>query len=128
MSSYYTYYAEGMSDMKQIRWTMYNEISTSNELITGCLPAYDRTVYPNQVLGVVCMDVSIIMGVPEFRKKSDYGASLEMMRADAQTCFRTVHSDDVLERLRAVAAPPTTSTITSTTITSLPRNGTAASA
>merc|ERR550532_2894934 len=100
MASYYAYYAVGMSALKQIRWTMYNEISTSNELITGCLPAYDRSFQSHQLLGVICMDVSLIIGVPEFKKKPDYQEAFKMMQDDARECFRTEHSEETLESLR----------------------------
>jgi len=106
MSKYYTYYVEALSSQKQIRWTMYEEISTKNELITGCLPAYDRSTSPVRLLGVACMDMSIVIGVAEFKKKPDFEASMALMRAQASTCFRVSHEADALEQLRELSAGP----------------------
>jgi len=104
MSKYYSYYVQALSSQKQVRWTMYEEISTKNELITGCLPAYDRSTNLARLLGVVCMDLSIIIGVTEFKMKSDYQASMTLMREQASRCFQVSHSEEVLEQLREQSA------------------------
>lgn len=106
MSRYYTYYVAALSNQKQIRWTMYEEISTSNELITGCLPAYDRSKTPAELLGVVCMDLSIVIGIAEFKQKSDYQQSMTLMRNQASRCFRVDHTEAVLEQLRESSSGP----------------------
>jgi len=105
MSGYYAYYAGALASTNQIRWTMYQELKTRNDLITGCLPAYDRTVLPPRLLGVVCMDVSIIMDIPAFRAKSDFPAANTKMEQEARQCTRVSLSQADLEALRMAVSP-----------------------
>jgi len=105
MSGYYMYYAGALADTKQIRWTMYKEFTTQNDLITGCLPAYNRNGQSVHLIGVVCMDVSIIMDVQTFRSKSDYAAANTAMEQAASTCTMVTHSKAALEALRSAVAP-----------------------
>eukprot|EP00415_Alexandrium_ostenfeldii_P000060 UN0060 len=96
MSRYYTYYVHALSSHKQIRWTMYEEISTRNELITGCLPAYDRSKSPVELLGVVCMDLSIVIGIAQFKLKADFQQSMDLMKSQARSCRKPLHGADGL--------------------------------
>merc|ERR1712216_893972 len=84
---------------------MYEEWTTKNKMITGCLPAYNRTrLGHSRLLGVFCMDVSLILPVLEFEQKPDYLQSWAILRAQASRCFITQHTNSTLERLRADVA------------------------
>jgi len=100
MSGYYTYYAGALARTKQIRWTMYEEIRTKNELITGCLPVYFRNSEADELLGVVCMDVSIIIATDTFKAKSDFQAAQQAMIDAASTCNAVSLDEEELEQLR----------------------------
>jgi hypothetical protein len=104
MANYYQYYAEGMATEQQIRWTMYEEWTTRNRMITGCLPAFNRSGSHPELLGVFCMDVSLIIPVVEFEQKPDYQQSWTTMRSQASRCFPTAHSNSTLERFRGAVS------------------------
>jgi len=106
MSSYYTYFAVApqLSLAKNIRFREYSEIYTGNSLITACLPVYNRKVFPALLLGVTCMDLTIITPVRHFKEKPDYPAARAIMEEESKRCLEVQHSDADLENLRAAFA------------------------
>merc|ERR1712060_526174 len=79
-------------------------MGTGNELIAGCLAIYNRTPTVNNfssLLGVQCMDVSMIIPTANFKAKSDFVTlAWPKMVADGQKCYRAQHSEALLEELR----------------------------
>jgi hypothetical protein len=101
MANYFQYYAEGNAYHKQIRWTKYDEIDTKRPLMTGCLPAYNRSSSPPLLLGVFCMDVNVIIPLSEFEAKPDYYQAWTTMQNQAKQCTGVVsYHEPELERLR----------------------------
>merc|ERR1712050_783898 len=93
MSNYYMYFAKALAHTKQVRWTMYKEYKTENELFTGCLPAYRREVGHEHLLGVVCMDASIVIDVDLLKVKSDFTVAEAEMRKAATLCNKVTLSE-----------------------------------
>jgi len=104
MSDYFRYYASALASTKQIRWSSYRDITTGNELITGCLAVYNRSQGSNMLLGVQCMDVSLIISVSDFRSKPDYATAWSQLEAQSSTCYKADPTAAQLEELRGVAA------------------------
>jgi len=105
MSDYFLYYGAALASKKQIRWTMYSEFNTKNQLMTGCLPAFDRSGSIPKLMGVVCMDVSFIIETSLFLGKPDFQAAEQNMIAAAKVCNMASLSDNDIEQLRIQVKP-----------------------
>jgi hypothetical protein len=100
MSDYFRYYASALAPHKQVRWRSYADSTTTNTLITGCLSVYNRTGGASTLLGVQCMDVSLIISTSDFQAKPDYQTAWDSMQADSQRCYQANPTASELENLR----------------------------
>jgi hypothetical protein len=73
MSSYYQYFAYGMSTCS-IRWIEYQDSITGTTLLAGCLPFYDTTSSQKKasLRGVSCVDLNVVAPLEMVRKQPTY--------------------------------------------------------
>jgi len=71
MSSYYEYFAYGQ-EMCSASFITYSSATGGQTLYTGCMAAYDRTQPSPSLLGVTCMDVSLLTDVTAWKSRAGW--------------------------------------------------------
>eukprot|EP00746_Dinoflagellata_sp_MGD_P145677 gnl/MRDRNA2_/MRDRNA2_78262_c0_seq1.p1 gnl/MRDRNA2_/MRDRNA2_78262_c0~~gnl/MRDRNA2_/MRDRNA2_78262_c0_seq1.p1 ORF type:complete len:972 (+),score=136.46 gnl/MRDRNA2_/MRDRNA2_78262_c0_seq1:94-3009(+) len=104
MSKYYNYLAVG-TDSAKIRWREYTDSATSTQLLSGCLPAFDRRSVPRQLIGVSCIDINLLVELDTFKASAGYDAFASQVVEDQKYCapFRLTQLD--LQLLRGAVSP-----------------------
>mgnify|MGYP002856620279 CR=1 FL=1 len=113
MSDYFKFLAP-MQAPCQVRWTSYVGISTGTPLLAACIPAFQKatagastscaggtTGCMNALIGVMCMDVSMIVPVETLEARSDYAAFNSRVIADQTACTQVTPTSAQLQYLRS---------------------------
>ena len=113
MSDYFKFLAP-MQAPCQVRWTRYIGYSTGTPLLAACIPAFQKatagastscaggtTGCMNSLIGVMCMDVSLIVPVETLEARSDYAAFNSRVIADQTACTQVTPTSAQLQYLRS---------------------------
>lgn len=100
MVSYLEYFT-ATEEITQVRWLSYVDAISKEKLLTGCLALYDPTVSTVSLLGVVCMDISLMMRASDLEARVDYTEVARQIDAQAQQCSLPNFNAADLRRLRA---------------------------
>ena len=114
MAAYYTFLAP-LNEPCQVRWSYYNDSFSGEPLIAACLPAFKKQAITdpttcaggvagcvNELLGVVCMDVSLIVSRATLEARSDAAAFFDLIEQDRTTCATKNVSASQLQYLRSL--------------------------
>lgn len=88
MSSYFAYFAAATS-FTGVRWVSYVDAITGTDLLAACTPMYDFTDSSTEVsilLGVVCMDINLIVGVETLKAQPGFPAFWAQVEEDTLKC------------------------------------------
>lgn len=99
MTQYFQLFAAGI-DSDSVRWTQYEDSVTGQKLMTGCLPAYDRSKNVPELVGVSCMDINIIISNEELINKPTFSEMLTKMKSITSTCPKLNFGASTLQYLR----------------------------
>jgi len=113
MADYYTFLAP-LQGSCQVRWTYYNDWSSGAPLLSACLATFKKQAATDptscaegaqgcmpDMLGVACMDVSVIASQRMIDARPDAQTFYERVRADQTACNRRAASPAQLQALRA---------------------------
>ena len=113
MADYYTFLAP-MQAPCQVRWTHYNDWSSGVPLLAACLATFKKDTPAlatscaggtancmPELLGVACMDVSVIATQEMIRARSDAAGFFARVETDQRACSTVSASDAQLQALRA---------------------------
>ena len=73
---------------------------TGTVLYGACFPAWDITSSVSPLLGVSCVDLNLIIGVPEFEAKADYAEVWKEVEESNKVCKAVDFNSLTLQRLR----------------------------
>jgi len=104
MGSYMKYFA-APSTVGRMKWQNYTFASDASVTgMSGCMPVYDLTLTPKELLGVTCADMSIFASVPDLETRPDWRI-FEMKRvADSLECPHMDLNDNDLNAVRKYAS------------------------
>mmetsp|Transcript_20475 Transcript_20475/g.64233 ORF Transcript_20475/g.64233 Transcript_20475/m.64233 type:complete len:307 (+) Transcript_20475:1-921(+) len=87
MASYYKVIARQYMNTDLVRWIVYADAITGEELLAGCLPLYDRRNPSTPLLlGVTCMDLNMIADISTLRRSASWNDFADIMEADSRRC------------------------------------------
>ena len=113
MVDYFTFLAP-LNPPCQVRWRGYNDSITGEPLLAACLPAYKKQTAISatscaggtagevpELLGVTCMDVSLIVDKEVLDARPDAAAFYALVDADQAACSATTPTEAQLQTLRS---------------------------
>mmetsp|Transcript_17706 Transcript_17706/g.36289 ORF Transcript_17706/g.36289 Transcript_17706/m.36289 type:complete len:235 (+) Transcript_17706:282-986(+) len=98
MADYFRFFADA-DGPDTVRWLSYSDAITGTELVSGCLSIYKG----QEVFGVACMDINVIVTLPELRGKATYDAFVTKMEQLSTLCRPLSLTDEELTRLRGAS-------------------------
>ena len=117
MTDYYTFLAP-LNPPCQVRWREYNDSITGTPLLAACLPMYKKegATYSDscsggatgcvpELIGVTCMDVSLIVEKAVLDARADASAFYALVDADQAACSNVVPNEAQLQAMRARILP-----------------------
>ena len=117
MAAYYTFLAPLYPPCK-LRWSYYNDTITGRPLVASCIQAYKKTAATSatscagglsscvsELLGVVCMDVSLIVDKSMLLARGDSDEFFSRVDADRAACNVVELSEAQLQHMRAQIDP-----------------------
>jgi len=103
MAKYYALFAAGI-DSDTVRWVEYADAITGTQLISGCLPAYDRSQSVPVLIGVSCIDINVIVSLDTLKTKPTYHQMREKMKEVTTKCPTIHYPQNTLQQLRSAVS------------------------
>ena len=106
MASYFQYFASGLAQSDpEVRFVQYADALTGQELLAGCVAAFDRTLSPASLIGVTCMDVNMIVDIDTLKAQSSWNKFAARVVSDTTKCTPVNLAYPGLEELRRRVDP-----------------------
>jgi len=101
-STWYQFYTQGGPEADRTRWVLYEDIVTGMELLSACMPVHHDDTLQSELYGVVCLDLNLIISIPELRRKGDeWEGFLKSMNAMNAYCVAPVErTENEFQNLR----------------------------
>jgi hypothetical protein len=93
--TWYQFYTQGGEQADRTRWVLYEDIVTGYELLSACMPIHVDDTQQSELYGVVCLDLNLIISIPELRRKDEWEAFRNQMYDMNSYCVPPIDRSEV---------------------------------